>query len=323
MTGPLHRPAGTVDRLAVGAGAAAVGLLLDRATGEPPDRFHPVAWFGTAMGRVEAHLWADRRWRGVVNAAVGLAIGWSAGVALRSTAVAVAISAAGRSLRATAEDVGQTLEAGDLMAARHQLRSLAGRDPSELDGSGISAAVIESVAENSVDAVVAPVFWAVVAGAPGALAYRAVNTMDAMVGHRSDRYRHYGWAAARLDDAANYLPARLFAALVMAANPDRAADVARLVRRDAGAHPSPNAGVAETAMAASLGVELGGPLRYGARRDDRPRLGDGPRPQPADIRRAVDVADRTERMLAGALALGVLVLGGLVRRPWPTGRATA
>ncbi|MEL6980922.1 MAG: adenosylcobinamide-phosphate synthase CbiB [Actinomycetota bacterium] len=299
------------------AGAAVVGLLLDRVTGEPPDRFHPVAWFGTAMGRVERRLWADRRHRGVAHAATGVTIGWVAGALLRSTAVAVAISAAGRSLRATAAGVGQTLEADDLEGARHQLRALVGRDPSELDASGISAAVIESVAENSVDAVVAPVFWAVVAGAPGALAYRAVNTMDAMVGHRSDRYLRYGWAAARLDDVANYLPARLFAALVIAAGPGRTGEVVRLVRRDARAHPSPNAGVAETAMAASLGIELGGPLQYGDRQENRPRLGDGPRPGPADIGRGVAVADRAEKALAGALLLGALI----ALRSAGTGRA--
>ena len=115
----------------------------------------------------------------------------------------------------------------------------------QLDASAVSAAVIESVAENSVDAVIAPVFWAVVAGPTGAAAYRAINTMDAMVGHRNDRYSNFGWAAARLDDAANYVPARIFAALVAAQTPAQATKILATVRRDAPAHPSPNAGVAE------------------------------------------------------------------------------
>ena len=182
-----------------------------------------------------------------------------------------------------------------------------GRDPSELDASGIAAAVIESVAENSVDAVIAPAFWAAVAGAPGAVAYRAVNTMDAMVGHRNERYSNFGWAAARLDDMANYVPTRIFAGLVAVLRPDRAREILAAVRRDATAHPSPNAGVAEAAMAAALGRELGGPLRYGTVTEDRPRLGHGPRPDPEDIPTAVRMADRAEWAAVAVLGLIWLV----------------
>ncbi len=287
--------------------AVAAGLLLDRALGDPPNRLHPVAWFGTGMQAVEERLLADRRASGIVHAAVGVAIGWVAGRAIRSTAVAVGIACAGRTLRATADRVGGALAADELDRARRELPSLVGRDPSDLDASGISAAVIESVAENSVDAVVAPVFWAVVAGAPGALAYRAVNTMDAMVGHRCERYGNYGWAAARLDDAANLVPARCFALVVAVVEPRRAGAVIDRIRRDAGAHPSPNAGVAETAVAAALGVELGGPLRYGTRLEQRPTLGDGPRPQPADVPAAISLADRAEWCLVGLLGLMAVV----------------
>ena len=147
-----------------------------------------------------------------------------------------------------------------------------GRDPSLLDESGIAAAVIESVAEKSVDAVIAPAFWAAIAGAPGAAAYRAINTMDAMVGRRNERYERFGWAAARLDDVANYVPARIFAGLAVGLRPSQAKDIVTAVRRDAPAHPSPNAGVAEAAVAAALGRQLGGPLRYGTVREDRPPL---------------------------------------------------
>ena len=272
----------------------ALGLLTDRFTVEPPNEFHPVAWFGTAMGEVEAAVWSDRREAGVLYTAVGVAIGAVAGQRVKSLSTVVSVAVAGGELRRTARHVTQALESGDVDLARERLPALVGRDPSQLDESAISAAVIESVAENCVDAVFAPAFWALVAGAPGAAAYRAINTMDAMVGHHSERYEHFGWAAARLDDMANWVPARLFALCVAAQQPKRFVQIARLIRRDAGAHPSPNAGVAETAMAGAIDRQLGGPLRYGDRLEHRPRLGDGARPQPADVDRAVRIADRAE-----------------------------
>jgi adenosylcobinamide-phosphate synthase len=190
--------------------------------------------------------------------------------------------------------------------------ALVGRDPSELDQSGLAAAVIESLGENTVDAVVAPALWAVAGGAAGAATYRALNTMDAMVGHRSDRYERYGWASARLDDAANYVPARVTAALVALVRPRRASHVLHAVREQAPAHPSPNAGVAEAAFAAALAVELGGTLRYGDRVEHRPRLGAGPRPRVSDIDRAIALASQVE--LALAAILGGLALSGFRTR---------
>ncbi|MDE0653815.1 MAG: cobalamin biosynthesis protein, partial [bacterium] len=181
-----------MSALTVRCGAVAAGLLLDRLAGEPPPEAHPVAWFGRMMEWLEARLWADSRWRGIVYVATGLALGMVAGRVLRSTATAVSLSVAGRQLRRISVDVGEAAASGDLERARAELPALVGRDPTSLDTSGVAAAVIESVAENSVDAVIAPAFWAVVAGAPGALAYRAINTMDAMVGHRNDRYHRFG-----------------------------------------------------------------------------------------------------------------------------------
>ena len=302
-----------MNRLARNALAAAYGLGLDRLLGEPPAAVHPVVGFGRVMNRVECTLWRDARTPGVVYAVAGTILGVGAGRLLRSTTAAVTLAVAGRELRRVAGQIGDQCCAGDLDAARRTLPALVGRDPTDLDESGIAAAVIESLAENSVDAVVAPVFWAVLAGAPGAAAYRAVNTMDAMVGHRSPRYRRFGWAAARLDDAANYLPARLFAVLVVVAAPREQRAIRAAVRGDATAHPSANAGIAEAAVAAALGCELGGPLRYGDRDEIRPRLGSGPRPQPADILRAIRLIDRTERFLIGALLAGV-VAGALRSR---------
>jgi adenosylcobinamide-phosphate synthase len=295
------------------AGAVALGLLADRLFGEPPAAVHPVAAFGSAMGLLERGLWRDDRAAGARYAAAGLALGWTAGRAVRSTAVATAVVVAGRELRRTAARIGALAAAGDLDAARAALPALVGRDPTGFDASQIAAAVVESLAENTVDAVVAPAVWAVVAGAPGAAAYRAVNTMDAMVGHRSERYHRFGTAAARLDDAANWLPARLTAAAVAAVRPRRARAVWTAVRHDAPAHPSPNAGVAEAAVAAALGVEVGGPLRYGDRIEDRPRLGRGPRPRPSDVASALRLVDDVERLLVGALLEAALALSAARR----------
>jgi adenosylcobinamide-phosphate synthase len=281
---------------------AAAGLVADRCWGEPPAPVHPVAQFGRLMTRVEDAVYADDRASGAVYASVGLAAALAAGVAAGSTALGVAVSASGRALRQTARDVAADLAAGDLDAARASLPALAGRDPAALDPSGVAAAVVESVAENTVDAVVAPALFGAALGAPGVAAHRAVNTLDAMVGHRSRRYRRFGWAGARLDDVAAFVPARVTVALVGACRPGRAAAVLGAVRRDAPAHPSPNAGVAEAAFAGALGLELGGPTRYASHLEDRPRLGAGPRPGVDDIARAARLADEVELLLVGLLA---------------------
>jgi adenosylcobinamide-phosphate synthase len=285
------------------------GLLVDRALGEPPAAVHPVAAFGRLMHAVEGRVYDDSRGSGASYTCVGVAAGVAAGVFVRSPAAAVAISAAGRELRGAAARVRHALITGDIVRARQLVPALVGRDPTTLDASGLAAAVIESLAENSVDAVVAPALWATIAGAPGALAYRAVNTMDAMVGHRSERYRDFGWASARLDDVANFVPARATALLVAMVRPGAAPAIRAAIRVGGRAHPSPNAGVAEAAFAAALGVELGGPVRYGTRAENRPRLGRGPRPQPPDIDRAIALASHVELAL-----LGALVALGLVRR---------
>jgi adenosylcobinamide-phosphate synthase len=283
----------------------AIALVADRLLGEPPTAVHPVAWFGRTMGAVEDRLYDDRRGAGVAHAAAGLAFGSAAGAAARSTAVATYVAVAGRALRDAARDVDRALAAGDLDSARTCLPALVGRDPRELDEAGVVRAVVESVAENTVDAVVAPALWALALGAPGVLAHRAVNTMDAMVGHRTERYERYGWAAARLDDGAAWLPARATAALVAACRPRTAAAVWRAVRCDAPAHPSPNSGVAEAAFAAALGLSLGGRTRYGDRVEERPRLGDGRAPARQDIERAVALSrDVTLALAVAAVAAG-------------------
>lgn len=306
-----HRPVRRVARLPRPV-AAAAGIMLDRVLDEPADDFHPVVLFGRVMNSVERDLYAERRHAGVAHAAIGAGIGVGAGFLLRSTTVATAFAVAGHALDRSAGRVCIALEAGDLEAARSLLPSLVGRDPSGLDAKQIARAVVESVAENTVDAVVAPALWGAMAGAPGTLGYRAVNTLDSMVGHHSTRYEIYGWASARLDDASNWVPARLTAALVALVRPARVEEIWRAVRTQAPSHPSPNAGVAEAAFAAALGVRLGGPNRYDDRSEVRAPLGTGPAPEPADIERAV----RLSRDVGTALACVLGALGAVEMLRW-------
>jgi len=313
-----------VPPLSARLAGAALGLAVDRSLGEPPARYHPVAAFGSAMARFERLAYRDSRAAGVVHAAAGLALG--AGTAPRvvlkdhsflgeavATAAAGYMATAGRSLADTATAIGRLLEEGRLDEAGQALPALVGRDPAGMDEKEMARAVVESVAENTVDAVVAPAFWAALAGPAGAFGYRAVNTMDSMVGHKSPRYANYGWASARLDDGANFVPARLTVALVAAARPGSAREVLRVVRRDAAKHPSPNAGPAEAAFAGALGLRLGGSNRYGERTEIRGPLGHGRAPEPADIARAVRLSLDVGNLLSGLFVIGAGVGTGAAR----------
>ena len=283
--------------------AAALGVLADMAFGEPPVRPHPVSLFGRTVRTIEHRTYCDSRTAGAGHAALGVGIGAAAGGLVRSTAVATYVAVAGRSLWQAAAAVQSALDAGDIDEARRLVPALVGRDPDDLDEKGLARAAVESVAENTVDAVVAPAMWAAIAGAPGALGHRAVNTLDAIVGHRSLRYERFGWASARLDDIAAFVPARVTAVLVTAVRPRAAARVVEAVRRDAPAHPSPNAGVAEAAFAAALGLRLGGESRYGQRVELRPAMGDGRPPEPVDIARSIRLSQHVTLALAGVLAV--------------------
>lgn len=300
----------TAAGLAAGLGADL--LLAD------PRRGHPVAAFGSLASATERVTYRDSRTAGAVYAAAltgGAAVLGAAGLrATRGRPVGRAAFTAGATwavvggttLRREAARMSLLLRADDLDGARARLPHLCGRDPSGLDAAGLARATVESVAENTSDAVVGPLFWGAVAGAPGLLAYRAVNTLDAMVGHRCDRYLRFGWAAARADDAANALPARLTASLAVLLAPVvgggmRAAR--RSWRRDGHKHPSPNAGPVEAAFAGALGRTLGGRLAYAGRVEDRPLLGNGPAPGVDDIVRAARLS------AAVSLATGVLAVG--------------
>jgi adenosylcobinamide-phosphate synthase len=301
--------------------AVPAGLLADALLGEPPARWHPVARFGSAMAGVERRAYRDARSSGAVHLAAGVAVAAAASIVLQravgrwaATAIATAVCSAGRMLDREALAVAALLDptdGGDLGAARERLGGLVGRATTDLDATGISRAVIESVAENTVDAVTATVWWAAVGGAPAALVHRAVNTLDAMVGHRSSRYARFGWASARADDLANWVPARVTALAVAAVRPHRAADVWRVVRRDAGRHPSPNGGVVEAAFAAALGVRLGGINHYDGVVEDRGTLGDGRAATPADIAAAVRL-----RRQATAAVCAACVVAGSARDRW-------
>ncbi len=236
----------------------------------------------------------------------------------------------GRSLHRQAGALARSLEAGDLIAARRRLPNLAGRDPSTLDKAGLARATVESVAENTSDAVVAPLFWGAVAGLPGLVGYRAVNTLDAMVGHRNARYAEFGTVAARADDVANLIPSRLTAMAFVAGAPLVGGGRLRtgwVWLRDGNRHPSPNAGQCEAAMAGALGVRLGGTNVYFGRAEDRPLLGDGPPPAASDVHRAVRLS-----AAAGTIAVSVAALRALTgswrrrsarRRRRATGRSGA
>ncbi|MCR1783357.1 cobalamin biosynthesis protein [Nocardioides carbamazepini] len=279
----------------------AAGLLLGYAVDRllaDPRRGHPVAGFGQVASALEKRAWRDDRPAGTVyvGALVGGAVvlGVVAERALpRTLATAVATWAVlgGTSLDREAAEVGRLLAAGRLPDARARLTHLVGRDTTRLDEGEVVRATLESLAENTSDAVVAPLVWGAVAGVPGLLGYRAANTLDAMVGHRSARYERFGWAAARLDDLLNLPGSRLTALLATALGPDPHGAL-RAWHRDAAGHPSPNAGPVEAAFAGALGIRLGGTNDYGGRIEHRAVLGDGPLPDRADLDRARTLARR-------------------------------
>lgn len=298
------------------------GCLADLVLGDPR-RGHPVAGFGALAATLERITYRDSRIAGVIHTGmlVGAltALGASAQRTARRrgslwsviiTTAATWVSLGGTSLLRTADSMAQLLVRDDVDAARDLLPSLCGRDPSVLDVSGLTRAALESVAENTSDAQVAPLLWAAVGGVPTVLAYRGINTLDAMIGHRSPRYTRFGWAAARLDDAANYAAARLTAALVVLVAPlvgGSPWDTVRVWRSDAARHPSPNAGVVEAAFAGALDVRLGGPTQYHHELQIRPTLGDGRQPAVADLHQAVLLSRAVQAAAAALVACCALV----------------
>lgn len=279
-----------------------------------------MAGFGTGAARLETHTYADSRGAGALHTGLllgGLAgLGWVAGRGDRIwvTAAATYVALGGTSLNRVGHQMSRLLTTDDVAGARRLLPSLCGRDPAVLDASGLTRATVESLAENTSDAQVAPLFWAAIGGVPGVLVYRGANTLDAMIGHRSPRYHHFGWAAARFDDLLNYVPARLTGVLAVLCAPvvgGSPVAALRAWRRDAARHPSPNAGVAEASFAGALGVRLGGPTQYAHQLEIRPTLGDGRIPEVADVARAVRLSRAVQ---AAAAAVAVLLAVSVASR---------
>jgi adenosylcobinamide-phosphate synthase len=310
------------------AGIAA-GYFADLLFGDPRHG-HPVALFGSGAAALERLTYADSRRAGLLHAGallgalgvLGIAVeraarrggpGWTA----VTTAAVTFVALGGTSLGRTGHQMAALLDAGDVAGARQLLPSLCGRDPDALDSAGLARAALESVAENTSDAHVAPVLWAAVGGLPGVLVYRGANTLDAMIGNRSPRYARFGWAAARFDDVANFVAARVTALFVATFAPvvgGSPAEALRAWRRDAARHPSPNAGVVESAFAGALGVRLGGPTQYAHELEIRPTLGDGRAPEVSDLARAVKLSRVVQ---AAAVAVCLSAVGRIGRRASP------
>ena len=309
-------------------------LLIEAVVGYP-DRLvrsigHPVTWIGRLIRALERNCNSDtatparRRALGLITvllivsivAVVALAI--ERGLLLLPfglIGVGVLASAliAQRSLHEHVVRVADALDKTGVTGGREAVSHIVGRDVAVLDVAGVARAAIESLAENFSDGVVAPVFWMLIAGLPGAAVYKAVNTADSMIGHRTPRYQAFGWAAARLDDLLNLPASRLSAFLIIAAatvTPRASASGAwRAVRRDAGRHRSPNAGYPEAAMAGALGLALAGPRSYGGVRVDDALMGDGRRAADAgDIRAALGLYRRADGLLIALVGVLAAVI---------------
>ena len=304
-------------------------MLIELAFGYPEPVLraigHPVTWMGSLIGVLDRTLNRDadsadrRRIAGAIAVSILVGtVGLSAYIlqcaALRLPygililAVLAGTMIAQRSLHRHVAAVALALEKSDLAAGRAAVSQIVGRDTAMLDEAGTARAAIESLAENFSDAIVAPVLWLAIAGLPGAALYKAINTADSMIGHRTPRHQAFGWAAARLDDLVNLPASRLAALLLIAAaaltRDASAANAWRAVRRDAARHRSPNAGYPEAAMAGALGLALGGDRAYGGVRVDGAVLGDGrTSADAADIRRALRLYRYADAMLIALLAV--------------------
>ncbi|MCY1126624.1 adenosylcobinamide-phosphate synthase CbiB [Frigidibacter sp. RF13] len=305
-----------------GAGLMLAGLVIDLAVGWPRGLYalvgHPVTWIGRLISRlddwlnIEGTTDRDRRIAGLAAALLVIAVTAIIGLVLQSLlpsgwkglliggCLAWPLIAA-RSLRDHVVAVSRPLRGGDLAGARNAVAMIVGRDPDRLDEAGIARATIESLSENASDGVVAPLFWGAVFGLPGIAAYKAINTLDSMIGHRTPRHEAFGWASARIDDLANLIPARLTGLLIAAVSPAPRAAL-DCMWREARFHRSPNAGWPEAAMAAALGVRLSGPRLYHDRVANEPWINGAARdPGADDITRALEIC-------RNALALTAILL---------------
>ena len=305
-----------------------LALAVDALIGWPDALYrkigHPVTWLGKLISHMDKSLnrmeWhpPTRRLMGLLTAAFiilicivsGQIIQNAVGQGILGFLISVLLAwplLASRSLYSHVQDVAQPLELMDLRSAREAVSMIVGRDPKQLDTAGVGRAAIESLAENTSDGVVAPIFWGLIFGLPGILAYKAINTMDSMIGYKTPKHLDFGWAAARIDDLANWVPARLTGLIIamMSGTPNAALQT---IRRDAGKHRSPNAGWPESAMAAALGVRLSGPRSYHDKQTNDPWLyAEGRDVEGSDVTRALAVFKRSMFCLAGLLAIVALM----------------
>ncbi|MET3612334.1 adenosylcobinamide-phosphate synthase [Rhizobium aquaticum] len=307
-----------------------LALLIDKAIGDPPRLWarvsHPIVLFGKAVAAADRRLNAPglspaaARSRGIVAAVLLTVLALASGILLSAVfsglwllgvvmeVIVVAILLAQKSLADHVGAVADALTQEGLAGGRRAVSLIVGRDPQTLDGPGVSRAAIESLAENYSDGVVAPAFWYVLLGLPGIFAYKMVNTADSMIGHKSEKYLHFGWAAARWDDLVNLIPARLSAIFIAlgawtAENMMAMRRSLRTARVDHGKHRSPNSGWPEAAMAGAIDLQLAGPRIYHGVPVNEEMLNIGGRrsASPADIDRAIKVFDHACYWLAGVI----------------------
>jgi adenosylcobinamide-phosphate synthase len=302
------------------------GYLLDLVLGDPQGLPHPVRLMGRGIEYWERILYRPRVmaglffWLAVLATTLAALLGVLAGVSMLPKAAGTVVltyliysGLATRSLHLESRRVEEALARGDVPGARARLAMIVGRETEELSPREIRRAAVETVAENLADGVVAPMFFLALLGLPGLALYKAVNTMDSMVGYKNERYAKFGRVAARADDVLNFLPARLAACLMALAAGPLGLDgpgAWRIVRRDAGQASSPNAGWPEAAMAGALGVRLGGPSTYFGRLVDKPCIGDPAQPlESRQYRQAVAVLYAASALMAGLTFLSLLVSG--------------
>ena len=289
---------------------ATAALAVDRIVGDPPRFPHPVRAIGAAIAWIDQKLnrGRNRRGKGVGLAlALPLASGLAAWGVIFSlarlwvplgwivTVLLIATTIAWKSLMDAGREVYTALRQEGLSASRQKVAHIVGRDTDHLDQAEVVRATVETLAENIVDGFISPLFYAALGGAPLAVSYRAINTLDSMVGYRNDRYREFGWASARLDDWANWIPARITALILLAVFPllgYSSGEAWRVMRGDAPKHPSPNGGIPESLVAGALGVQLGGLNYYHGIPSDRARMGQANRPlEPEDIPRTIRIVE--------------------------------
>jgi adenosylcobinamide-phosphate synthase len=303
------------DLLELRALPLGVGLLADHFFGDPPSSVHPVALFGRTLNAIVDLLWSDSRAKGAVLCGGALALVGALGQVLGQGGAALSLSTwvtlGEAQLHSRALDIRDLLQRGDLAQARVRCGEIVGRSTEDLGPGEICRAVVESVAENTADGVLGPLLYGSLCGSRGALLYRAVNTMDAMFGHRSEEFERFGLFAARVDDLVNLPVSRLGALLIALRCSPEQRGALRRAWSQARLHPSPNAGIIEAAFAVKLGVTLGGRNTYGDRVEERVLLGEGPTPSLDDIDHAVSISRRVTRDLLVVVACAELVTSAL------------